>query len=172
MARWGNHYIQITHWSVETGMNTKWQAVCTVVRWIRHVISLFTDDTSDVLFYRRQWAGLNTVAEWHHTWMHCVFLLSMSSALQLSPDVLAHTGRLCDKAAMLGPATKETPCMNDMTSMKMHKWPSKIQHLRFWQQSCWDSSLVASCHWASGCWHCVTGQVVAGCSEHKEQLTQ
>ena len=144
-------------------MNTKWQAVCTVVTWIRHVISLLTDDTSDVLFYWGQWAGLHTVAVWRHTWMrHCVFLLSMCSALQLSPDVLAHTDCLCDKAAVLGAATKGTACMNETTLMKMHKWHLRIQHLRFWQQSCWDSSLMALCHWASS----------AGCSEHQELLAQ
>jgi hypothetical protein len=36
--------------------------------------------------------------------------------------------------------------------MKMHKWHLRIQYLRFWQQSCWDSSLLALCQWGSGCW--------------------
>ena len=56
------------------------------------------------------------------------------------------------QAAVLGAATKETPCIHETTLMKMHKWHLRIHYLRSWQQSCWDSSLLALCQWRSGCW--------------------
>jgi hypothetical protein len=63
--------------------------------------------------------------------MYSVFLLSLPSAMQLSPDVLVHAGFLCDKAAVLGAAIKERSCRNETTSMKMREQPLRIQHLRF-----------------------------------------
>jgi hypothetical protein len=80
--------------------------------------------------------------------MHGVFLLSVFSALQLSPDVLAHTGCLCDTAAVLGAATKEA----------LYEW----DNIQVSERELLKIPVL---------WHCVTGQV-AGCSEHQEPLAQ
>jgi hypothetical protein len=45
-----------------------------------------------------------------NTKYNSVFLLLLSSTLQLSLDVLADAGFVCDKAAMLGVVIKERPC--------------------------------------------------------------
>jgi hypothetical protein len=42
--------------------------------------------------------------------LHSAFLLSLSRAPQLSQDIPADAGLLCDKATMLFAATKDRPC--------------------------------------------------------------
>jgi hypothetical protein len=63
--------------------------------------------------------------------MYSVFLLSLSSVLQLSPDVLVYAGLLCDKAAVLGAGIKQIPCRDVKTLMKIHEQPLRIKNLRF-----------------------------------------